>query len=67
MGSSSSERAWLKPRELADRERVALSTISRWVDKELVETKRLAAHTGVRVRMREETDETRPGVKEAGA
>jgi predicted site-specific integrase-resolvase len=48
--SSSSERAWVKPRELADREGVHRATIWRWVEKGLAEARRLGPRTGVRVR-----------------
>lgn len=50
-GSSRSERGWVKPSELADREGVHRRTIWRWVEKGLVEARRLEAHTGVRVRV----------------
>ena len=49
--TGSSSREWVKPRDLAEREGVARQTIWRWVDKGLVETRRLAPQTGVQVRL----------------
>lgn len=52
--SSRSERErWMKPRALAEREGVNRTTVWRWVEKGLVEARRLDARTGVRVRVRE--------------
>jgi predicted site-specific integrase-resolvase len=53
MASSSSERAWLKLRELAARERVDPRTVRRWIEKGILERRRFAVRTGVRVRYRE--------------
>jgi predicted site-specific integrase-resolvase len=55
--SSSSDRAWLKPRDLAEREGVDRRTIWRWVEKGLVEARRLDARTGVRVRVADGDDD----------
>lgn len=52
-GSSLSERPWLTPRQLAEREGVHRATIWRWVEKGLLETRRLGPKTAVRVRERE--------------
>jgi predicted site-specific integrase-resolvase len=43
----------MKPRALAEREGVNRTTVWRWVEKGLVEARRLDARTGVRVRVRE--------------
>jgi predicted site-specific integrase-resolvase len=48
--SSSPERNWLKPRELAEREQVDPRTIRRWIEKGLLERRALAPRTGIRVR-----------------
>jgi predicted site-specific integrase-resolvase len=48
---------WLKPRELAEQERVSLRTVWRWQEKGLIETRRLATRTAVRVRMSDEDDD----------
>jgi excisionase family DNA binding protein len=50
MASSSPERVWVTPRELADREGVTRQTVWRWVEKGLLETRRLGPRTRVRVR-----------------
>lgn len=52
-GSSPSDdrRRWLKASELAAREGVHRATIWRWIEKGLVEARRLDKATGVRVRV----------------
>jgi predicted DNA-binding transcriptional regulator AlpA len=44
------ERQWLKPSKLAAEHGVSRSTVWRWVDKGLVEARRVAPKTGVQVR-----------------
>lgn len=51
--SSRSDRPWLKPSALAEREGVHRATVWRWVEKGLLEARRLDAKTGVRVRVAE--------------
>jgi hypothetical protein len=57
-GSSSSEprRRWEKPRTFATRERIAAVTLRQWAEKGVVEVRRLAPRTGVRVRYREDDE-----------
>jgi hypothetical protein len=57
-GSSSSEppRRWDKPRAFAQRERIDAETLRQWQEKGVVEVRRIAPRTGVRVRYREEED-----------
>jgi hypothetical protein len=43
---------WMKPAALAKREGVSRATIWAWVEKDLVDVKRLAGKTHVRVRLR---------------
>ena len=51
------ERDWLRPQQLADREGVSRRTVWAWVEKGIVEDRRLAPKTGVRVRLRPEKRE----------
>jgi hypothetical protein len=44
-------REWLRPRELSAREQIAISTLWRWVEKGLVDVRRLGPRWGVRVAM----------------
>lgn len=48
--SRSGERIWLKAREVAEREQVALRTVRRWVDKGILKKSDLGPRLGVRLR-----------------
>ena len=54
--SSSSEppeRPWEKPRAYAARKGIDLSTLRAWIDKGVLEVRRVAPRTGVRVRAKD--------------
>jgi hypothetical protein len=47
------DRAWMKPTELAAKEHVSRATVWNWATKGIVEVRRHAPKTGVRMRVRE--------------
>jgi predicted site-specific integrase-resolvase len=49
--------AWLKPRELAEREGVSRRTIWRWQEKGVVEVRRRQRGLGVRMRLADDEDD----------
>jgi hypothetical protein len=57
-GSSSSDarHPWEKPRTFASRERIDAQTLRQWAEKGVVEVRRLAVRTRVRVRYREDDE-----------